>query len=262
MLDPEALVARAAGCGVRVLSVTDHDTTASTASVMRAAAARGLTAIAGIEITAIEDGRDVHVLGYFIDPEHPRLRTFLEQQRHDRLRRVRAIGARLATLGMPVDTEALVREAEVCTGRSIGRPAIADALIAAGHVRDRDEAFHRWLGKDCPAYVPREGVSVSEVVAIVHDAGGLASLAHPGILALDNLITAAARRGLDAIEAYHSEHSSGMQQHYVRLARTLGIAVTGGSDYHGDGLHGVVCPGAVALPDDDFTAFCALARKR
>lgn len=119
---PRELVEHASRGGVSVMAVTDHDTTAAVAEVRTAARERGIETITGIEITAVEDGRDVHVLGYFFDPLNERLAAFLAMQRAARIARVEAIGARLAALGMPVDVDGLVKQARRETGRSIGRP--------------------------------------------------------------------------------------------------------------------------------------------
>ena len=155
--------------------------------------------VPGIEISAVAEGRDVHVLGYFIDTASPPLRAFLERQREDRVRRVAEMGERLAALGCPIDVAPIVADAG--RGRSVGRPQIAAALLDAGHVRTRDEAFDRFLEFGGAAYVSRCGTSPEDVVAIIHAAGGIASLAHPGVNARDHLIAPLAAAGLDAIEA-------------------------------------------------------------
>jgi 3',5'-nucleoside bisphosphate phosphatase len=251
-LGPSALVARVAGAGITVFSVTDHDTIAGLEEARAAAAARGLRLVNGIEITAVEHGRDVHVLGYFIDPSNVVLGGFLDSQRADRLRRVRAMTARLAALGCPIDGDALVRSNAAHPGRSIGRPAIADALVAAGHARDRDDAFDRFLGSGSPAFVPRVGSPPEQVIAIINQAGGLASLAHPGLLKMDAIIPRLAAAGLTALEVRHSDHSPETEQHYRQLAGQHGLAVSGGSDFHGDGGHRIGTLGAVTLPAAEF----------
>jgi predicted metal-dependent phosphoesterase TrpH len=246
---PRELVERAAAAGLTVIAVTDHDTTAATADVRTHAHERGMEATSGIEITAVERGRDVHVLGYFIDPAEPSLEEFLSRQRATRIARVEAIGARLASLGMPVDLQPVLDEARRMNTRSVGRPQVARAMVAAGHVTDTREAFDNWLGRDGPAFVARSGVPADVVIAIIHGAGGLASLAHPGRTGIDDRIAALSAAGLDALEVYHTDHDAAERGRYGRLAHTLGLLVTGGSDYHGDPAHGFT-PGAVTLPID------------
>jgi predicted metal-dependent phosphoesterase TrpH len=195
----------------------------------------------------------VHVLGYFIDTASPSLRDFLTRQRRDRLRRVHEMGERLAALGVPVDVAPIA--ADAARGRSVGRPQVADALVAAGHVATRNEAFDRFLQAGAPAYVPRQGARPEEVIGIIHEAGGLASLAHPGVSRRDDLVPALVAAGLDALEARHSDHDAETEARYRALARDLGILVTGGSDFHGaDAGHRVSAIGQVTLPREDFEA--------
>jgi 3',5'-nucleoside bisphosphate phosphatase len=245
-LTPAGLVDRVAVAGVGIMAVTDHDTTGGCREVAARAAAHGIEFVAGIEITAVEHGRDVHMLGYFIDTQHRELERFLVSQREVRIARIGVMAEQLARLGMPVDLTAITDAAG--SGRTIGRPLLADAMIAAGYVADRREAFDRWLGTGCPAFVPRDGATPERVIAIIHAAGGLASVAHPGRTRLgDDRLTALVDAGLDAIEVYHSDHDASEIEHYGALADRLGVLRTGGSDYHGDPSHGV-SPGGTALP--------------
>jgi predicted metal-dependent phosphoesterase TrpH len=248
---PRELVERAFAAGVKVMAATDHDTTAATADVRTHARERGIETISGIEITAVEEGRDIHVLGYFVDPGEPALAAFLVRQRAIRVARIEAIAARLAALGMPVDIGPLLEGAGDPEARSLGRPQIARAMIEAGHVADTREAFDRWLGTGAPAFVPRAGASAGDVIAIVHGAAGLASLAHPGRTRIDDRIPALRDAGLDALEVYHTDHDDSLRERYARLAESLGLLVTGGSDYHGDPARGFL-PGAASLPFGDW----------
>ena len=248
---PRELVERAARAGVTVMAVTDHDTTAAVADVRSAALDHGIQAISGMEITAVEDRRDLHVLGYLFDPLHEPLGVFLLAQRSARIARVEAIGSRLARLGVPIDVEVLVRRARREGGRSIGRPQVARAMVEAGHVADTREAFDCWLGHARPGYVPRAGPSPEAVIEIVHQAGGVASLAHPGKFGLAARIPSLVEAGLDAVEAFHPDHDASLMNEYIRIARELDLLLTGGSDFHGDGTHGQA-PGAVALPAAEF----------
>jgi 3',5'-nucleoside bisphosphate phosphatase len=258
LLPPRVLVQRAAAAGLTTIAVTDHDTVGGLGEAAEAGAELGVRVVAGIEITAVENQRDVHVLGYFLDPDSPVLTRFLQAQRSDRIRRVREIAARLAELGYRIEIEPLL-EAAARGGRSIGRPAVADALVMAGHSVDRNDAFARLLGRGCPAFVPRTGVAGAAVLETIHAAGGIASLAHPGIATDDEFIEALAAVGLDAIEVWHSDHSPEQQTHYAALADRLGIGRSGGSDYHGDGLHRACRLGGVVLPLAEFTRLEGLA---
>ncbi len=249
---PADLVARAAAAGVTVLSVTDHDTVDACEAVRNACAVAGITFVPGIEITAVRDDADVHVLGYFIDARSSELRVFLAEQRQRRRDRVGRIIVQLEKLGLHLDADAILRPAIDEPGKSIGRPAIARALVAAGYVKTSNEAFASWLSRGRPAFVAREGAAPDNVIAQIHGAGGIASLAHPGLLRRDAWIAGFASSGLDAIEAYHTDHDEAMTGHYRSVAHRLGLAVSGGSDYHADESHGSAHPGSVVLPSDAF----------
>jgi predicted metal-dependent phosphoesterase TrpH len=256
---PDELVARAQAAGVDVLAVTDHDTVASCAAVSAACAGHGIEFVPGIEITSVASGVDVHVLGYFIDTSSTALHEFLDVQRRLRLDRIRQIVERLAALGMPLDFDAIVEPAVERPWVAIGRPFVARALVAARHVASEKEAFERWLIPGKPAFVPRMAALPSEVFARIHEAGGVASLAHPGLNRRDVDIPAYAVSGLDAIEAFHTGHDSATTLAYVALADRLNLAVTGGSDFHGDDWHAAE-PGATALPRDRYEAFRKLRK--
>ena len=250
-LTPTELVARAAAAGVRVLAVTDHDTTDGIDEAAAEASRRHLSLVPGIEITAVERGRDIHMLGYFFDPLEEYLVQFLIRQRAVRVRRIAEMAARLEQLGLPVDVQPLLETARTQNNKSIGRPALARAMIAAGYVASTSEAFDTWLGQGRPAFVERAGPSPEEVIGTLHRAGGIASLAHPGRTKIDERIAPLRDAGLDALEVYHPDHDESMVQGYLNLARRLNVLTTGGSDFHGDPAHGLE-PGASTLPQSEW----------
>jgi predicted metal-dependent phosphoesterase TrpH len=252
LLPPSVLVSRAAECGLHTISVTDHDTCAGIPEAGAEAERRGIRLICGVEITAVEDSRDVHMLAYFVDPESAALAAFLRGQRAQRVERIRQIGTRLADLGYLVDSEALASMMLGGGGRTVGRPQIADALVAAGHARDRDDAFERLLAAGRPAFVPRRGPAPEAVLAVVREAGGIVSMAHPGLTAMDHLIPRLAAGGLQALEVRHSDHDRATEDRYRGLAAEHGLAVSGGSDFHGDAGHRASSLGRVTLPPSDF----------
>jgi len=258
---PAELVARASAAGVTVLSVTDHDTVAACEAVAAACAGAGIEFVPGIEITAVRSGADVHVLGYFLDPRSASLRAFLSEQRHQRVDRIRRIVARLAGHGLHLDADALLRPALDDPSRSVGRPWVARAMVAAGYVASTDVAFSAWLSRGRPGFVPREGAGPEDVIARIHDAGGIASMAHPGLLKRDDWIPPLAEAGLDAIEAYHTDHGPDDTARYLALAAQLTLAVSGGSDYHADESHGAPRPGMTSLPREEFERLRAVVRR-
>ena len=252
-LAPEALASRLARDGVTTFSLCDHDTTAGIAAAAEGARAAGLGFLAGIEITAIEDGKDVHVLGYGIDPASAPLAAFLAEQRAHRRARITAIEDRLAALGVPVTLDADRRGAGD-DERAIGRPVVARALVAAGHVASISEAFDKYLTPGQPAFVPRTGAPVPEVVAMIAQAGGIASLAHPGQTKRDDAIERWIDAGLPAIEVWHSQHDDADVARYTAIAERRGLLVTGGSDFHGDNTGRVYRVGEVGTPEAHYTA--------
>lgn len=248
---PAELVECALQAGVTVLSVTDHDTTGGLPASRAACAAAGIEFVPGIEITAVANQRDVHVLGYFFDPESVSLQTFLAEQRERRIDRIRQMVSRLAEHKIMLDAEAILAPVLANRSTSVGRPWIARALIAKGYVADVNEAFEKWLDHGRPGFIPRIGATPPEVFTEIHRAGGLASLAHPINLKHDEWLEGYAAAGLDAIEVYHSDHDEAASRRYLEFATKLRLLITGGSDYHGDDSHGGG-PGSVTLPRDAF----------
>lgn len=269
-LTPVELVARVAAAGLKTISVTDHDTVASIAEATALAQPLGIRVIPGIEITAVDQGRDVHMLGYFFDPASEPLAAVLVSQRSLRVARVREIATRLASLNMPIDVETVLLSAAARPGSSVGRPQIAREMVAAGHVPSVQDAFDRWLAAGRPAFVPRTGPSPADVIEAIHTAGGLASFAHPGVTKRDELIAPLVESGLDAIEVHHSDHQPEHVATYRALARKLGTLVTGGSDFHGEDPASAHAParahrailGVVTLPAEDFARLRLAATAR
>ena len=257
---PSELVSRVVAAGIEIFAVADHDTVAAVPAAMELAADAGLRCIPAVEITAVHDGKDVHVLGYFVNPESPSLMAFLDESRADRLRRARIMCERLSALGAPIDfDELLSRGGGPNSGKAIARPVVARALVDAGHVADVQEAFDRFLADGRPAYCPRIGASPAIVVEVIAAAGGIASLAHPGPLGKDALIESLASDGLAALECFHSEHDTRTTEKYIAIARRLGLAVTGGSDFHGPGTRRAEHFGRIDLPRQYYDEFVARA---
>jgi predicted metal-dependent phosphoesterase TrpH len=257
--DPPALVDLAWRAGIRAMSVTDHDTTAGLAEAERAARTSGVSFVNGIEITAVHQGRDIHMLGYFFDRDDAELAEFLEHQRLDRLRRVHEMADKLLEIGKAIDRESII--SSKAPGKSLGRPLVAKALVKAGHVADIRQAFDQLIGEGKPAFVERSGPGPAAVIDIISRAGGVSSLAHPGPLRRDDLIPAMVDAGLTALEAFHSEHDPATTGRYLEMAARHGILVTGGSDYHGEHDHRRSAFGSVGLPQAQFERLSACSRK-
>jgi predicted metal-dependent phosphoesterase TrpH len=249
---PEDLVQAAVRSRLTALSVTDHDTVAALDRVEVACGRAGIEWVPGIEITAMCEEVDVHVLGYFFDHRSPVLTAFLDAQVADRRRRVRDMIAKLEAIGVPVDADEVLGGHGGLDPRWIGRPLLARALVRAGFVRTPREAFDLYLAENGAAWIPRRAPSPEKVIGLIHGLGGLAALAHPGLLGRDEWVAPMAAAGLDAIEVYYIEHSPEMTVHYRVLAERLGLAMSGGSDYHGDPTHGPARPGSVSLPEPEY----------
>jgi predicted metal-dependent phosphoesterase TrpH len=259
-LTPAKLVERVHAAGITVMSVTDHDTVAALAEVRRAAATLGIAVVDGVEVTAVHSRRDVHMLGYFIDPSDEGFGLFLNEQRRRRVERILEICARLARLGVLLDVDGLIARAVRNPGASVGRRVIAGALVKAGHVASLQEAFDRFLGSGQPAFVPRTGEVPAEVIDVIHRAGGIASMAHPGVTRQPALMAALVGAGLDAVEVYHSDHAPEVTRELQQFATQHGLLVTGGSDFHGDDNRDRPL-GRISLPVAEFDRLRAARRQ-
>ena len=245
-LPPEALVREAVRQGVRVLAVTDHDSTEGLpAALAEARRQPPLEIVPGLEINCDVPGAEVHVLGYCVDWEAAWFQEFLREQRAERRARVVRIAARLAELGMPIDADevfALVQEG------AAGRPHVARVMVARGYVKSVREAFDRYLHAGGPAHVPRRRLTPAEAVGVIRRARGVPVLAHPGLADQDELVPGLVAAGLEGIECYYPEHSAARTAHYVDLCREHGLVATGGSDFHGPRTGRTNPPGSPAVP--------------
>ena len=216
-------MAQVQAAGIAIFAVTDHDTVAALPEVARLASDAGVTFVPGIEITAVDRGKDVHVLGYFVDASCPALLNALEASRLDRLRRGRRMCEKLTAAGAPMDFDALFGDDRLVqsSGPVISRPLVADALVRAGHVATRQEAFDRYLAEGQPGYVPRIGLSPVEVVGLIQSAGGLAALAHPGVIGRDDLIGPLADHGPRCARVFSQRSRTGRHRHLPGAGVTI-----------------------------------------
>jgi predicted metal-dependent phosphoesterase TrpH len=190
----------------------------------------GVEFIPGAELTAEFDGHEVHLLGYFLDAHQPKLLAEIKKFQTVRQERIHQMVAKLNELGIPLRAEAVFALANC---HSPGRPHVARALAQEGLCGSMDEAFDRFLKKGRPAWVPKYKISARDAMDLIHQAGGLAVLAHPGLNHCDHIIPHLASDGLDGLECFHSRHTHVQSEHYMALATRLNLAITGGSDCHG-----------------------------
>lgn len=234
---PAGVLENAAAAGLDVVALTDHDTTAGWDAAVAAVTRTGVALVRGAEISCSAQGIAVHMLSYLHDPAEPGLALLLADTRSMRVRRGRAMVEALAR-DYPVTWEGVVAVAG--DEETVGRPHMADALIAAGIFPDRDAAFARVLHTRGPYYVPLDAPHPRDVVTAIRAAGGVPVMAHPlavkrGRVVSDDVIVDLVDHGLAALEACHRDHAPVAVRHLRELAARLGVLVTGGSDYHGSG---------------------------
>ena len=232
-LTPTELVRHAAHLGLAAVAITDHDSVQGLAEARATAAAEcpSLTVIPGVELSAVDDGRDVHILGYFIRYEDESLGTHLADLRRARLNRAESIVEALSAAGYRVSLDHVL---SLSDGGAVGRSHVARALVDGGHAEDVSDAFHRLLGRGRPFYVPKDVRTPWEVLRVVTASGGIPVLAHPAVTAIDDLIPRLVEEGLGGLEVYHPNHGPEDEARYLELAAELGLLVSGGSDYHGE----------------------------
>jgi 3',5'-nucleoside bisphosphate phosphatase len=234
---PRDLVVAAAAAGLDVVALTDHDTTAGWAEAARAAQEEGIALVGGMELSCRAAGTSVHLLSYLHDPDDQALRAEADRTRTARLDRARAMVDLLAADLAITWTDV---EAQTEPGTTVGRPHIADALVALGHVADRSAAFETILSSRSRYYVPHHAPDAVQAVELVRAAGGVPVLAHPaaaarGAVVPERVIRRMADVGLVGLEVDHRDHDRSQREYLRRLARSLGLLVTGSSDYHGAG---------------------------
>jgi 3',5'-nucleoside bisphosphate phosphatase len=255
---PEELVGEAARQGLAALALTDHDTVEGCAPTAQACAAAGIEFVPGTELTAEQEDHELHILGYLFDTRNPLLLAETGKFQGVRQNRIREMVSRLNQMGVPLEAEGVFALANC---RAPGRPHIARALVQAGLCASLDEAFERFLKKNRPAWVPKFKMSAPDAIELIHQAGGVAVMAHPGLNRADELIPSLVDAGLDGLECFHTKHSSATAQHYLLLAQRFDLLVTGGSDCHGISK-GKPLIGTVRLPYERLERLRARAAQR
>ena len=246
-LTPDRILSQAAACGLAAISITDHDTVAGVIAALEHGIPDTIQFMTGVEISAeyppgFEADGSMHLLGYGFDPHNRPLARLLEKQQQSRSQRNPRILEKLAEAGIELEMAELAAK----VGKSdIARPHIAALLVEKGHAASIDDAFDRYLGKGCPAYVDRFRISAPSAIAHIQNAGGIAALAHPGLIhhgqtgdpiigRLEQLLTDLTAMGLGGLEVYYSGHSPEQTAAFRKLAEKFHLLPTGGSDFHGD----------------------------
>lgn len=256
---PEELVERAREKGFSAIALTDHDTVEGCPRAAEACAQAGIEFIAGTELTADYKGTELHILGYFLDTENPLLLAEIAKCQVTRQDRIREMVARLNGHGIGLKAE---RVFAIANCQSPGRPHVARALVEDGFCSGMDQAFERFLKRGRPAWVPKRRISAADAIHLIHTAGGLAVMAHPGLNRTDDVIPPTVKSGLDGIECFHTRHSTAASERYLELADRYKLLVTGGSDCHGMSK-GRPLIGTIKLPYQHVEMMkIAVARKR
>jgi predicted metal-dependent phosphoesterase TrpH len=251
----DELLALAARAGVKTLAVTDHDTVKGLAQAEEAARREGITLVPGIELSADLDGREVHVLGHFVNPNAPTLARIGEELGADRERRMAQMVDKVRALGFPVSMEEVKALAK---GAQLGRPHLALLLVDKGYCSSMKNAFDRFLARGKPAFVDRPRMSAEDAIALIHQSGGTATLAHPGTNRISRLDLERLRAwGLDGLEVYHPDHVPSAREKFLGWAQDLGLIATAGSDFHGEKVSPGRPLGAQGMTQDSLEALRA-----
>jgi predicted metal-dependent phosphoesterase TrpH len=262
-LSPTDLVGLAYDHGVRIMSLTDHDSTEGVKEALRAAGRyRDFTLIPGVEMGTDIPGGEVHVLGYFLDPDHAELRATLQRLRNGRLGRGKGMVDRLRGLGLDVTWEQVQR---LAGDSAVGRPHVARALLERGYIANITEAFEKYIGRDGPAYVERVKLTPAEAVAIIARVGGVPCLAHPRDLDdLDIMLTEFKAVGLTALEVFYQDYDQPDIERLLAVARRFDLLPLGGSDYHGIYGDQEPLPGQMRtpVPEESIDALLRLGLER
>lgn len=244
ILTPTQVVQRADEEGLKAVGIVDHDTIDGISEAMEAGARFDVEIVPGVELSSQYEGRDIHIIGFYFDPEHPRLKKYLVRFREERYRRAAKMIQNLYRLGVRLTMEEVEERAQ---GSCIGRPHLAEVLMEKGYVETFQEAFRKYIGYGSEAYEEKYKIRPEEAIGLVSEAKGLAFLAHPGYAVTDHIILQLIKAGLDGLEIVHPKLNEHRTQHLQMLARENGLLICGGSDCHG-GREGYITIGRYNVP--------------
>lgn len=227
---PRALIDKVAGLGIAAISITDHDEVAALPIAMTYGKQKNVEVLTGIELSVHFNGQDIHLLGYCFDHENSELARHLELFKNERVKRAERIVQKLANLGISISFDDILAKAG---NGVIGRPHIANVLLEKGHVFSFQEAFDKYLGTDKPANVDKYKIELSTALALIRDAGGICSIAHPAIQLRDADVLQLIEHGVEGIEVVHPKHGEVEIALFTDLAENHNLVMTGGSDFHG-----------------------------
>lgn len=233
-MTPEQVVEHARKKGLKAIAVTDHDIVSAVKAAQQMGEKYSIEIIPGIEMSTLWEDQEIHILGYFVDIYDPKLLEALDKQRDVRFLRNQMMIEKLQKIGIPITLEEVMERKIDNDQRNIGRPHIAEVLIAKGIVRTMDEAFDRYLGRNGQAYLTPDRISPVEAIRLIHQSGGVAVIAHPGLYQKDEIIPLFVEEGLDGLEVDHPDHTDEDRQRYQAIATRYQLIATAGSDFHGE----------------------------
>jgi hypothetical protein len=258
VLTPAEVVGVALEKGLSAIAITDHDTTDGLDEALEAARGHELEVIPGIELSAQQGSREVHILGYYVNHRDRDLQEKLEVLRRARRERARKMVGKLAGMGLPVSWERVLEIAG--DSSAFGRPHVAQALQEKGYVGSINEAFYKLIGLGGPAYVARYKLSPTQALEIIRAAGGLPVVAHPW--RQEDVVVRLAGCGLVGLEAYYPRYSHEEREELAKLGQQYGLIATGGTDFHGYEQNGPLSLGDVPVPADAVERLRALRKSR
>ncbi len=226
---PLQLLKKVKAEGIDCVSITDHDSLSAFDEATEFGNEIGVEVIPGVEISSDVKDREVHILGYFVEPGNSELERYLKFFREERIKRAERIVIKINNLGMPLKIDDVL---DLAKNSTVGRPHIAQTMLEKGFVNSYYEAFNKYLGNDCPAYEKKVHVSPQSAFKIINDAGGLSFIAHPGYME-ENLLKELIEAGVDGIEVIHPSHSAQQTKFYKGIASEYFLLESGGSDFHG-----------------------------
>lgn len=243
-MSPPELVKKAKELGLSAIGIVDHDTVDGIACAIEAGKTDGIEIVPGVELSSQCDGRDIHIIGYYIDLSCPKFKEYLQLFRKERYRRAEKMVQNLNRLGIHLSMEDVEGRAR---GSCIGRPHLAEVLMEKGYIETFQEAFHKYIGYGSKAYEEKYQILPEEAIRLIAEAKGLSFLAHPSYAIHNEIIFKLIKAGLDGIEIFHPKLDQNRMQHLQNIVREHALLISGGSDCHG-GRNGDIYMGKFNIP--------------
>ena len=230
-LNPDEIIDLAKEKGLRIIGVTDHDNIEGSQAMLEHNGKHGIEVIPGIELSADFHGKEIHILGYFMDFKNPALIEHLKLIKNLRIRRIDKMIAKLKDLGVNINSTALFEK--YSSSFSVGRPHLANEVLVQGYVKDFQTAFNRYLGDNKPAFVKKDNLNFEIMIELIKVSGGLSFVAHPGSYFRESALVELRKAGISGIEVYHPSHNDNHNKKFMKFVKDHNLLAVGGSDFHG-----------------------------